>query len=128
MERERLTAVPFFAGMPEETVDALARVASSVEVGSGEAIATEGDFGHALFAIESGTAEVSHDGTVLRELGPGDVFGEIAVLKGGRRTATVRATSELRLIALLNRDVWRLEHEAPDAAQHLLDLIAARLA
>ena len=48
----------------------------------------EGDFGYGMFAITSGTADVIIDGAVVRTLGPGDIFGEIAVLSGGRRTAT----------------------------------------
>ena len=67
--------------------------------------ATEGEFGHALFAIESGTAEVSADGETRATLGPGDVFGEIAVMASGRRTASVVATSPMRLVAFFKRDV-----------------------
>jgi CRP-like cAMP-binding protein len=54
------------------------------------------------------------------------VFGEIAVLASGRRTATVVATSPMRLITLFKRDVWALEQAAPAAARRLRDLIAER--
>jgi CRP-like cAMP-binding protein len=50
---------------------------------------SEGDFGHSLILIESGTAEAMHEGTKIRDLGPGDVVGEVAVLASGRRTASV---------------------------------------
>ena len=60
----------------------------------------------------------------LRSLGPGDVFGEIAVMSSGRRTASVVATSDMRLIALFKRDVWELERSAPDAAERLRTLVA----
>ena len=89
-------------------------------------MATEGDFGHALYAVESGTAEVTSDGKKLGTLGPGDVFGEIAVLASGRRTATVVATSPMRLIALFKPQVWALERKAPVAAERLRSLIAER--
>ena len=56
---------------------------------------------------------------MLRTLGPGDVFGEIAVLSGGRRTATVIAQTPMQLVTVLNRDVWRLEREAPDVGAAL---------
>ncbi len=56
----------------------------------------EGDFGHGFFAIEDGTAEVLRDDTVVASLGPGDVFGEIALLASGRRTASVVATTPMR--------------------------------
>jgi CRP-like cAMP-binding protein len=67
-----------------------------------------------MFAIVSGTADVSQHGTPIRTLAAGDVFGEIAVLSGGRRTATVTATSRMKLFAILNRDIWRLEREPRD--------------
>jgi SulP family sulfate permease len=60
-----------------------------------------------------------HEGAVVRTLGPGDVLGEIAVLSGGRRTATVVATSPMSLVTVLNRDMWRLERDHPDVAAAL---------
>jgi cAMP-binding proteins - catabolite gene activator and regulatory subunit of cAMP-dependent protein kinases len=59
-------------------------------------------------------------------LGPGDVFGEFAVVASGRRTATVTATSPMRLIVLLKRDVWALERRDPAVAQRLRELVAER--
>jgi CRP-like cAMP-binding protein len=78
--------------------------------------------------IESGTADVSVDGEVVRALGPGDVFGEVAVLASGRRTATVVATSPMKLIAIFKRDVWALEKRSPEAAERLRALVTERLA
>ena len=92
--------------------------------GAGETLVTEGDFGYAMFAISDGTANVVRNETVFRTLGPGDVFGEIAVLSGGRRTATVIATTPMRLITVMNRDVWRLEREVPDIGADLRATIA----
>ena len=86
-------------------ITGIAASAREVDVEAGQALATEGEFGHALFAIESGTAEVSADGETRATLGPGDVFGEIAVMASGRRTASVVATSPMRLVAFFKRDV-----------------------
>ncbi len=85
----------------------------------------EGDFGYAMFAIVAGTATVSIDGEDIRTLGPGDVFGEVAVLSGGRRSATVVANTPMRLITVMNRDVWRLERENPKIGSELRATIAA---
>jgi CRP-like cAMP-binding protein len=63
----------------------------------------------------------------LRTLRRGDVFGEIAVLVSGRRTATVVATSPMCLITFFNRDVWRLEEELPEVAAALRGQIARHL-
>lgn len=85
-----------------------------------------------LFAIEDGTADVVISGAKVQTIGTGDVVGEIAVLaaapdefappemaEGGERTASVVATSPMRMIALYKRDVWQLEREAPIAIQRL---------
>jgi CRP-like cAMP-binding protein len=78
--------------------------------------------------IETGTAAVSvNGGTRLREVGPGDVVGEVAVLASGRRTASVVATSPVRVLAWFKRDVWGLEAEAPEAARRLRDELDQRL-
>lgn len=80
------------------------------------------DLGGATSAIRSsssGSADVFVHGDKVREVGPGDVIGEIAVLASGRRTASVVATSPVQVIALFKRDVWRFEDDAPEAAGRL---------
>ena len=94
---------------------------------AGTTLAREGDFGHGTFAITEGSAEVVHDGQILRTLAPGDMFGEIAVLSGGRRTATVVATTDMTLVTMLNRELWRIERECPEIAEALRATIADRL-
>lgn len=128
MDRARLEAFPILSGLEPDDLDSIAAVASELEVETGRELATEGDFGHALFAVERGTADVSRSGEVVRTLGPGDVFGEVAVLVAGRRTATVVATSPMTLIAIFKRDVWALERRSPQAAERLRALVADRLA
>jgi hypothetical protein len=103
---------PSFADLPKDELDAVARAVSEVDVAAGEALTTEGDFGHSIFAIELGTAVVSTNGRRVAEVGPGDIVSEVAVLASGRRTASVVATAPLRPLALFKRDVWTLEREA----------------
>jgi CRP-like cAMP-binding protein len=128
VERTRLEQFPIFSQLGPDELDAVASVSSEADVEAGTELAVEGDFGHSLFAIESGTADVSRGGEVVRTLGQGDVFGEIAVLASGRRTATVVATSPMKLIAIFKRDVWALERRSPEAAERLRGLVAERLA
>jgi CRP-like cAMP-binding protein len=123
----RLTAWPFLGAVPEPELDAIAAVAKEHMVDVGEPLTTEGDFGHCLFLIESGTAVVTIDGAAVRGVGPGDVVGEVAVLASGRRTATVVATSPMRTIAIFKRDVWALERRAPTAARLLREALEAHL-
>ncbi len=113
MDAAHLAKIPFFAALTLDQRDVVAGACSELEVEEGATLLKEGDFGYAMFAITAGTADVLQDGIVIRALGPGDVFGEIAVLSGGRRTATVVARTPMRLVTVLNRDVWRLEQEAP---------------
>jgi CRP-like cAMP-binding protein len=127
MDSTRLAAIPLFAALEPDQLDAVAAVATEVSAEPGQALATQGDFGHALYAIEDGTADVSRGGEQIRSLGPGDVFGEVAVLKAGRRTATVTASSKMQLIALFKRDVWTLERDCPEAGERLRQLVAERL-
>ena len=124
METSRLAGIPLLADLEDADLEMIAASAREVDVEAGQALATEGEFGHALFAIESGTAEVSADGETRRTLGPGDVFGEIAVMASGRRTASVVATSPMRLIAFFKRDVWALEQQSPKVAERLRTLAA----
>jgi len=119
-----LEKIPLFAQLPAERRHQLAGVCSQIDVETGATLIQEGDFGYSMFAIVDGTAEVTQDGRHVRRLAPGDVFGEIAVLSGGRRTATVVATTPMTLIAVLNRDVWRLERDAPDVGASLRKTIA----
>jgi CRP-like cAMP-binding protein len=123
-----LENVPVFAQMPAERRDQLASVCTTLEVEPGTTLVAEGDFGFAMFVVQEGTADVLQNEAVLRTLGPGDVFGEIAVLSSGRRTATVVAKTPMRLISVLNRDVWQLEQESPETGAALRASIAACLA
>lgn len=99
-EVDLLQAVPMLAGLPLPAVEELAIALEPVLVPAGEAVFSQGDLGDRCYFVESGSAAVIGDGREVTELGPGDMFGEIALLRHVPRTATVRATGELRLQAL----------------------------
>jgi CRP/FNR family transcriptional regulator, cyclic AMP receptor protein len=126
MEVQRLAAIPLFATLPDQELAAVASRAGEQEVDAGAMLVREGEFGHCIYAVESGAADVTHDGEKLRSLGPGDVIGEVAVLVAGRRSASVVATTPMRLITFFKRDVWAMEDEAPGAARRLRELIGTR--
>lgn len=128
MDPSRLAAIPLFGRLDEKAVTALARVANDEDVPEGKTVVAKDDFGHAIYAIESGTADVLSEGGKVATLGPGDLFGEIAVVASGRRTASVVATSPMKLIVLFKRDVWALERNSPDTAAEFRRLIAERQA
>jgi CRP-like cAMP-binding protein len=119
----RLAAIPLFAGLGDDDLSLLAGAARGVAVDAGETLAAQGRPGHAVYAIESGTAKVVADGATRARLGPGDVFGEMAMLATGHRTASVVATSPMRLIALVTD---ALEERSPEAAARLRELANGR--
>jgi CRP-like cAMP-binding protein len=127
MDAARLETIPLFSGLTLDQRAAVASVCEELDVDAGSTLVREGDFGFAAFAITSGTADVIQDEAVVRTLGPGDMFGEIAVLSGGRRTATVVARTRMELVTVLNRDMWRFERELPEVAAALRATIAERL-
>jgi CRP-like cAMP-binding protein len=119
----RIAGHGFMAGIPQDQLDAVADAASERQFAAGETVMSEGDFGHCLFLVEEGSAEVWVDDTRVREIGPGDVIGEVAVLASGRRTASVVASSPMRAISFFKRDVWALERTSPEAARRLREAI-----
>jgi CRP-like cAMP-binding protein len=127
VDRSRVAAHPFLAGLPDEQLDELARVATERRFEPGDVLMSEGDFGHSLFLVEDGSARVTAHGELLSTLGPGDVAGELAVLSSGRRTASVEAQSPVTVLAFFKRDVWALERRAPDAAQRFRAAIDDRV-
>lgn len=124
----RLDAFPLFAALPHEERETLASACVEEQVESGRTLARNGDFGYALYAVEAGSAEVvGLDGTVLRSLHAGDTFGEIALVFAGRRSATVTATSDMRVLSLFARDFLRIRESVPAFEAALRELGAERL-
>jgi MFS family permease len=97
---DMLHTVAMLNVLPLPSIEQLARGLEPVDIPAGHVVFRQGDVGDHYYVIESGEAEVVGDGQVVTTLGPGAGFGEIALLRRIRRTATVRATSELRLKAL----------------------------
>ncbi len=113
MQKAQLRSVPFFSGLGKKELAAVAQQTDELDLPEGKVIAQEGDFGHEFFVVEEGTAEVTRGGDKVAELGPGDFFGEIALLEEDRRTATVTATSPMKVVVMSRADFRALDASMP---------------
>jgi CRP-like cAMP-binding protein len=123
----RLQGVGVFSGLSKKELERLSAWTDELSVGEGEELVTEGRFAHEFFVIEDGAAEVRQGGERIGELGPGDFFGEIALLETERRTASVVATTPMTVIVMFGRDFKQMEREMPAVADRVRAAIRARL-
>ena len=128
MDAARLAQIPLFADLTDDERAEVAACMREVTVDTGTTLATEGDNAYEVFVIEAGDADVHKGGEVIRKLGPGDVFGEIGLLATGTRTASVVATSPMRLVAMFSREYKQLEGRMPALARSLRETMAKRVA
>jgi CRP/FNR family transcriptional regulator, cyclic AMP receptor protein len=126
LDATQLKRIPLFSDASDDELRRVAIFAESREVPEGEVVLEEGGFSRELLAIEEGTAEVTRDGEKIADLGPGDIFGEAGMLDDEMRSATVTATSRLKLISLRHFEVQRLKKDAPDVYRRIEDLVEQR--
>jgi CRP-like cAMP-binding protein len=120
VDTSRIAAFSVFADLPATELDELAGAMSEVEVEAGANVLMLDDYGTAIYFIEQGEAAVLTDGgEEAKALGPGDTFGEIALLLTGQRTATVAARTPMRLISLSGQDFERIRARVPELERSL---------
>jgi MFS family permease len=122
-----LRDVPFLAPLPAPVLERLAHSLRAVSVAPGAAVFAEGDPGDCFWIIETGDADVSVSGAPVRRLGPGDCFGEIALLRGVPRTASVRAGSGPLVLRGLDRDDFIPAVTGHGEASQVADAVVERL-
>jgi CRP/FNR family transcriptional regulator, cyclic AMP receptor protein len=126
LDATQLKRIPLFADASDEELGKVAVFAQSKEVPEGEVVVEEGGFSRELLAIEDGTAEVTRSGEHIADLGPGDLFGEAGMLDDELRSATVTATSRLKLISMGHFEVKRLKKNAPEVYARIEELVEER--
>ncbi|MEX2276162.1 MAG: cyclic nucleotide-binding domain-containing protein [Actinomycetota bacterium] len=124
---QKLEKVPLFAGCTKRELAAVANAAKPRVFKAATVIAREGDPGVGLFVILEGMAEVTIGGKKRGTLGPGDFFGEIALIDRGPRSATVTATTEVRAAALTEWTFRGLLQQHPSIAIKTLEVMAGRI-
>lgn len=122
-----LRRVPLFADLSTAQLNGIAPFVDEVEADAGQTLIDQDAFGQELLIIVDGAAEVIRDGRRLRTLGPGDVVGEIALLDGGPRTATVTTLEPTTVLSISKRAFDSVLDRVPGLPHELLRTLAVRL-
>ena len=123
---EHLSTVPLFRRCTTEELRAISRRATTLRFEPGRQLTREGSRGYEFFIIVSGKAKVTRDGAELAILGPGDFFGELALLDDEPRSATVTVETPMEALVIDSREFRSLLEEAPDLTYSILAGIAKR--
>jgi CRP-like cAMP-binding protein len=122
-----LHSVPLFAGLDRRHLERLGMLTEEVDVPTGKVLIRQGEQGDDMMIIVSGEVGVERNGVRVNQLGPNQFFGEIALVVGGPRTATVTAEAPSRLLVVNHRDFHTLMKEFPEVAVQVLTTLAHRL-
>ena len=123
-----LSDVPLFAGLDDEERTELARWFDERTVGAGVRLCGKGIPGYSFFVLVAGSADVASGDQTLGRLGPGDFFGEVAILGDGRRSATVTTTAPSKLLTMFGTEFRRLQSAQPAIAESIVQTMRARIA
>jgi CRP-like cAMP-binding protein len=125
---DALARAPLFGELSRHELGELAKASEDLEVEEGKALTREGELGREFFVIVEGDVSVTKDGAEIRRLGPGDFFGEIAlVYESPRRTATVTAVSPLRFFVLTRQSFRSLLEKQPEIEEKVMAALEERL-
>ena len=124
---ELLHSIPLFSRFDHKHLVRLGVLTEEVDVPSGKVLIRQGELGDDLMVLVTGLVAVERDGERINKLGPGEFFGEIALIERGPRTATVTAETPSRLLILNHRAFHSLMEEFPEVAASVLVTLAHRL-
>ena len=124
---DHLAEVPLFSAFSKKDLQLVSKNAEDVKVDAGKVLVSEGSAGSEFFIIVDGKARVTRRGKKVAELGPGDFFGDLALLDRAPRNATVVAETPMEVLVLGQREFAALIDEVPGFAHKLLAGLARRL-
>lgn len=119
---------PLFAPAKKSELEQIAMIADEIDLPEGKVLIKEGDQGREFFVLIEGTARVERDGKKIADIGPGDFFGEIALIAKTPRNATITTTSPVRALVITDRAFKQLLDHSPTIAVGVLVALAERLA
>jgi CRP-like cAMP-binding protein len=123
-----LTGIPLFAELTDEERSILAEWFEVSDASAGTALVSEGAAGYSFYVLLDGAAEVKVGDETVATYGPGDFFGEMAILGGGRRNATVTVTAPSRLLSMFGTEFRMLQEVQPEVAAQLEETMRQRRA
>jgi len=126
VDAKDLETVPLFGGLSKKERQHVAGYADVVDLPIGYHLCDQGAFAHEFFVLLDGGVEVTQDGRHLTDLGPGDFFGEVALIEGDRRTASVVASTPITAIVMHQRDFDAMQRELPHVAEKIHEAVHAR--
>lgn len=124
---DALRSVRLLAGCTRRELAEVAALSVPASLPAGTVLTREGQTGGLAYVLEAGTCDVLRGGRKVASLGPGDVVGELSLIDGGPRTATVRAVTDVDALEIAGRDLQRLLRHAPGLRRSLLCALAARV-
>ena len=122
-----LHRIPRFSRFDRRHLERLGMLTEEIDVDPGKVLIKQGDTGDDLMIVVSGQVGVERDGQRINQLGPGDFFGEIALIERGPRTATCTAEAATRLLVINHRDFHAVMEEFPEIAAEVLLTLAHRV-
>jgi CRP/FNR family cyclic AMP-dependent transcriptional regulator len=122
-----LRRVPLFELCSKRELREVASIADELPLPQGRRLAVEGAAGHEFMIVVEGSAEVRRGGRKINLLGSGDFLGEIALITGRKRTATVTTLEPTRILVITERDFKRLLRDVPSIQPKVMQALAARL-
>lgn len=126
LDVSQLKRVALFADVPDESLAKIAPFTNIDEFPEGKVVIAEGGYSNDFYVIDEGAAKVERSGEQIAELGPGDVFGEQGLLQKEMRSATVTATSVLRVIKIEHWELSRMRKAMPDVLEQLQRTVEER--
>ncbi len=122
-----LRELPLFGGCDDRELERLEQLTSTYDVPPGKVLCRQGQFGHESFFVISGEAEVAIDGVTIATLGPGSFFGEMALLDGSRRVASVTALTPMKVLVSTSKELEMILTDVPRVARRMLTTMTGRL-
>lgn len=126
-KQDLLHRVPLFERLGRKELERLGQLADDIDAPSGRVLMRQGDHGSEMFVISSGRVRIDRDGETIAQLGPGDWFGEMALLSEGSRSATATTEEPSQLFVVAHREFHALMDEMPSVRVAVFECVADRL-